>query len=282
MVKVGVIGHTGRLGKPLVEILKDHPNTEIIFTESRKEGSKGNLSDAELVFLSLPYGESEQYLSRLSPNQRVIDLSVDHRGKDGWVYGLPEMNKEEIKKAQRIANPGCYATSIILGLLPLKGRVSDVNVSSTSGISGAGEEVKPDDNFYVYKHGRQHPQIAEIEKSLGLENLLFVPQCIETSDRGIVSTVFATFRGKEDLLELYKDFYKSSVFVDIISGDIETKKVVETKNVVRTNKCSINISRYDDRIIVISAIDNLIKGGSGQAVQNFNLMCGFDEKNGLL
>jgi N-acetyl-gamma-glutamyl-phosphate reductase len=114
MVKVGIIGHTGRVGKPLLEILSKHPYAEIVYTESKSKGYKGNLRDTELVFLALPYSESKKYLPRLK-GKRIIDLSIDHRNDNGWVYGLPELNKDKIKNAQRVANPGCYATSVILG-----------------------------------------------------------------------------------------------------------------------------------------------------------------------
>ncbi|HLD37404.1 MAG TPA: hypothetical protein VJA86_02355 [Candidatus Nanoarchaeia archaeon] len=274
MVKVGVIGHTGRLGKPLVEILSKHPYAEISYTESRKEGICGNLSNIELVFLALPEGESDAHLPKLD-GKKIIDLSSDHRCSDGWVYGLPELNKEKISQAQYLTNPGCYATSIILGLAPLKGKVHNVCVSSTSGISGAGMQVQEKDDFIVYKEGRQHKHILEIERILGLEGILFVPQRINVADRGIISTIFGNYAGSKDLTELYHEFYKSMPFVRL-------KESIKTKDVNETNFCDIKISNYEDRIIVISALDNLIKGGSGQAVQNFNLMYGFDETIGIL
>ncbi|MDO8741334.1 MAG: hypothetical protein Q7J54_07235 [Candidatus Woesearchaeota archaeon] len=234
-IKIGIIGHTGKLGKPLAEILSKHPYAEIVYTESRKEGITGSLSDAELVFLALPYGESGNYLPELN-GKKLIDLSIDHRLDDGWAYGLSELNKDKIKAAQKVANPGCYATSIILALAPIKEKISDVHIASTSGISGAGLEVQKEDNFKIYKEGNVHPQIVEIEKALGLENSLFVPQRIDTAYKGIVSTIF----------------------------------------------CDIKPCAYGNKVIIISALDNLIKGGAGQAVQNFNLMHGFDETTGLV
>jgi N-acetyl-gamma-glutamyl-phosphate reductase len=274
MVRVGVIGHTGRLGKPLVKILNKHPHAEIVYTESRKEGIYGNLSGIELVFLALPEGESERYLPELD-GKRIIDLSTDHRCSDGWIYGLPELNRNKIAHAQYLTNPGCYATSIILGVYPLKGKVSNVCVASTSGISGAGMKVQEEDNFLIYKEGRQHKHIPEIEQTLGLGEILFVPQRIDVADRGMVSTIFADYTGNDDLGEIYKEFYEAEPFVRMVD-------TIETKRVNRTNFCDIKISKYGDRIIVVSALDNLIKGGSGQAVQNFNLMYGFDETEALL
>ncbi|MFH1364961.1 MAG: Asd/ArgC dimerization domain-containing protein [archaeon] len=274
MVSVGIIGHTGRLGKPLVEILNRHSHAEIGYTESRKEGIYGKLSDVEIVFLALPEGESGAHLPKLD-GKRIVDLSNDHRYSDGWVYGLPELNRREIEQTQYLTNPGCYATSIILGLAPLKGKVHNVYVASTSGISGAGMQVQEKDNFLIYKEGRQHKHIPEIERMLGLERILFVPQRIDVADRGIISTIFAEYMDGDNLDEVYKEFYKSNPFVRV-------KDAIETKEVNGTNFCDIKISNHGGKIIVISALDNIVKGGSGQAVQNFNLMYGFDETTGLL
>ena len=278
MIKVGVIGHTGRLGKPLVEILNKHPYAEIVYTHSTSEPSKITLleSKAELLISALEMGVSKEYEHEWQ-DIRVIDLSIDHRLDDEWVYGLPELNKDKIKGARKVANPGCYATSIILGLAPLKEKVRDVNISSTSGISGAGMEVQQKDNSEVYKdkEGREHEQIPEIERMLGLEEILFVPQRDYTVERGIVSKIFGKYIGSEDILELYHEFYKKMPFVRV-------REDIATKNVNITNFCDIKVSKFKDRIIIISALDNLIKGGSGQAVQNMNLMYGFDERTGLL
>lgn len=274
MIKVGVIGHTGRLGKQLVELLNRHHYAKIVYTESRTAGIKGEMSEPEIFFLALPYGESKKYLPSII-GKRVIDLSIDYRLDDAWVYGLPELNKDKIKGAKRVANPGCYATSIILGLAPIAKQISGVCVASTSGISGAGLAIQKQDNFLVYKEGREHQHIPEIEKTLGLEGILFVPQRIETTDRGIVSTIFADFNDSYDLNELYAEFYKLMPFVRLVQK-------VETRNVNGTNFCDIKVSRYGNKVIIISALDNLIKGGSGQAVQNFNLMYRFDEGTGLI
>src|SRR3989344_2913664 len=129
MINVGIIGHTGRTGKTLVEVLTKHPYAKIVYTESRQEGKQGNLEDSDTVFLHLPKGESKTYLPNLE-NKKIIDLSGDHRLNPGWIYGLPEKilwtgagpfyQKDEIKKAIKVANPGCYATSILLGIIPIK------------------------------------------------------------------------------------------------------------------------------------------------------------------
>lgn len=274
MVNVGIIGHTGRLGKPLVSILNEHPYSQIVYTRSTKEGENGNLSEADLIFLALPYGESKNYISKLD-RKKIIDLSIDHRNNDEWIYGLPELNKDKIKNAKRIANPGCYATSIILGLAPLRGKLEEVNISSTCGISGAGTTVQEHDNFMIYNEGKIHPHISEIEKILEIKDILFVPQQIDNTDRGMISTIFCKYENNEDLIKLYKEFYKKDSFIRI-------KENIETKNVIGTNYCDIKILKFENKILIISALDNLIKGGSGQAVQNFNLMYGFDETSGLL
>ncbi len=274
MTNVGIIGHTGRLGRPLVEILKKHPFANIVYTESRQEGSQGCLNDAEIIFLALPGGEGKGYLPRLD-GKRIIDLSDDHRTTDGWTYGSPELNREAIKDAQCIANPGCYATSIILGLAPVARHVSGVCVAAISGISGAGLQIQQEDNFLVYKEGRDHQHLPEIERALRLENILFVPQRIDTADRGIVSTIFADYDGPEEVETTYAEFYKGMPFVRMTIS-------IETQKVNKTNYCDIKVSRYGSKVLIVSALDNIGKGGSGQAVQNFNIMCGLDETIGLL
>jgi|SRR3989344_1444935 len=271
MRKVGVIGHTGKLGKPLIQILQKHPEVEVVYTESRREGMYGNPSDAEIVFLALPYNESFDYINSLK-DKKLIDLSIDHRADSDWVYGMPELYRDQIRGAERVANPGCYATSVILGLAPLRGRVSRISVSAVSGISGSGEEVKDKDNIRVYKEGRQHQHIEEMERNLRAGEIVFVPQRIDTTDRGIVSNIFAEYNGS--LEGLYEEFYRDEPFVRMVD-------IIETANVEGTNYCDMKVYRFGDRLVVVNALDNLIKGGSGQAVQNFNIMYGFDEKTAL-
>ena len=273
-IKVGVIGHTGRLGKPLMRILASHSFAEVVYTESRSKGKCGDLTKAKVVFLALPYRESKKYLPRLG-NQKVIDLSIDHRNVAGWTYGLPEIFGAKIRKATKVANPGCYATSVLLGLFPLKGKIKQVYISSTSGISGAGMEIANEDNFLVYKEGKKHSQIEEMKKISEVNNILFVPQRIDTADRGLVSTIFMQCENQKGFSDLYKKIYEQCPFVRM-------KNEIETKNIIGTNFCDIKIVECDKNIIIISALDNLIKGGAGQAVQNLNLMCGFPETTGLI
>jgi N-acetyl-gamma-glutamyl-phosphate reductase len=273
-IKVGIIGHTGRLGKPLLEMFKKHPFAEVAYTESRSEGAQGSLAEAETVFLALPYGESKKYLPKLS-EKRVIDLSIDHRNDKTWVYGLPEIFGRKIKAAKLVANPGCYATSILLGLFPIKNKIKSVYIASTSGVSGAGIAVSKNDNFLVYKEGRQHPQLKEIGKMIGLDEILFVPQRIDTAERGIISTMFVQIDNTKGLSEIFAKTYAKHPFIRI-------KREIETKNVVGTNFCDIKILEFGKNVVVVTALDNLIKGGSGQAIQNFNLMYGFEKTMGLL
>ncbi|MEI6849619.1 MAG: hypothetical protein WCK29_01140 [archaeon] len=280
MVNIGVIGHTGRLGKPLVELLTRHPEANIVYTESRKEGESGNINNADFIFLALPKGESEPYLAKCE-GKRIIDLSEDHRDSSGWVYGLAELEREEIRSAQKVANPGCYATSIILGLLPVKGCVQKVSIASTSGISGAGMAVSSEDQFLIYKDGNTHSHLKEIQAALKYNELspgeiLFVPQRIDTADRGIISTIFASYDGLRPAKEAYKSFYEGNPFVKLVD-------TIETKAVNRTNNVHIKVQQFsDNRLIVLSTLDNIVKGGSGHAIQNFNIMNGFDETLGLL
>ena len=274
-IKVGIIGHTGRLGKPIVELLEKHPAAEIVYTESRGEGCNGTLARANAVFLALPYGESANYLKKLN-RKRIIDLSIDHRDDNSWVYGLPEIFRDETRKAKKVANPGCYATSILLALHPLKDKIKSIRISSTSGRSGAGMTQGKEDNFVVYKEGDQHPQIKEVSRFIGANDILFVPQRIDSTERGIVSTIFVrTSKKIADTQELYRKAYKNCHFVRICDD-------IATKNVVGTNFCDIKVMKFAEEIVIISTLDNILKGGAGQAVQNFNLMYGLDETLGLI
>ncbi len=280
MIKVGVIGHTGRLGKPLMELLTTHPKAEVVLTESRKEGQTGTYHDANLIFIALPAGESEQYLAKCE-GKRVIDLSEDHRYVQGWTYGLPEMNRREMRGAVRVANPGCYATSILLGLLPLKGCIEQIAIAATSGISGAGKVPIEEDNFLVYKEGNVHSHLKEITRSLSTGEtspgeILFVPQRVDNTDRGIVSTIFCKYAGLRPVSEVYGEFYAGNPFVNLVDK-------IETRDVNKTNRCNIKVQQFGtDRLVILSTLDNIIRGGSGQAIQNFNLMYGFDETTGLI
>ncbi len=272
--------------------------------------------NCDLVFLALPHKVSMEVAPIfLEANKKVIDLSADYRLRDPAVYeksyntkhktskyikeavyGLPEVYREKIKKARLIANPGCYPTGIILGCLPPleKGLLeSFIICDSKSGVSGAGRCPAPglmlgelENSFKAYKVN-VHQHASEIEQELNNfskspVNLVFVPHLVPMK-RGILSTIYLRTKSKvstEEALEIYRKFYKRESFIRILNKDI----LPDTKFVAHTNYCDIGIRAFPDIkiLIVITAIDNLMKGASGQAVQNMNIMCGFEETLGLL
>ena len=297
MIKVGVIGHTGRLGKPLVEKLKKHPYAEIVYTHSTSEPSKITLleSKAELLFSALDKRISKEYEHEWQ-YIRVIDLSIDHRLDDEWVYGLPELNKDRIKGARKVANPGCYATAILLALLPIKDYLSDVEIKAYSGVSGRyGQEVIENGGIERYAQGREHQQVAEIEKWLGKRIEYFEPHIVYPIETGIVAKIEAQLNTDPSKIKsIYEESFKDKPFIKLTRftsiKDLEANDLNLNLNylkgtleeVVNTNFCCISFNVDKDKIKIVSKLDNLIKGGSGQAVQNMNLMYGFDERTGLL
>jgi len=283
-------------------------------------GSPG-LKSADVVFLALPHGVSLDIVAKIhNSGKKVIDLSADYRLKDAevyekWyglkhthtellkigVYGLPELYYEDIKKAQIVANPGCYPTSVILASAPLLKNdivdyTKDIIIDSKSGFSGGGRKFANEyisagsQNTFAYKVGRKHRHIPEIEQELS--NLViplqgvpikvtFTPHVVP-QERGMYSSIYFDLKktiSLTDLIELYKQFYKNKPFVRIMPDG----KIPETKSVVNTNYCEIgiNIDESGSRLLVFSAIDNLVKGASGQAVQNMNIMLGLPETEGL-
>lgn len=271
----------------------------------------------DLVFLALPHGVSMQFApSFLKKGKKVVDLSADFRIKDisvyeKWyevkhecpeyikkaVYGLPEFYRPKIKKAELIANPGCYPTGIILGCTPfLKEKIVDTEFiicDSKSGVSGAGRissealmSTQMENSFRPYKVNA-HRHMPEIDQELSFisgskVNVNFIPH-LAPMERGILSSIYLKLKKEIDTKEafkLYKDFYKDEYFVRILEEDIYP----DTKNVAKTNFCDISLKIFPEKslAIVMTAIDNLTKGASGQAVQNMNIMLGFDEKKGLL
>lgn len=281
-IKIGVIGHTGRLGKPLVEILKNHPYAEIDFTHSNSEPNKKGLaaSKAELFFLALPYGESEEY-TKILEGKRLIDLSIDHRFHEGWVYGLSELNKDKINEAEKVANPGCYATAILEALFPIKDLVSNIRIKAYSGVSGRpNQEVVEDKGIERYAQEREHPQVAEIEKYLGKQIEYFEPHLVYPLKTGIVAVIDAQLKDKSKIMLENSDFIR---LVDFQAEEIDVPYLKKTlSGLADSNFCNISFDVNGNSIKIISALDNLIKGGAGQAVQNFNLMYGFDERTGLI
>ncbi len=328
-IKVGIIGVTGHTGEELLRLLLRHPSVEITYLASRQNhgpvkdiypwAPKGLAvseidiskikASCDCVFLALPHTVSQEFAVQLYPDVVVIDLSADFRLKDAavyekWyktehlcpdllkdsVYGLPEMFKEKIKTARLIANPGCYPTSIILGLYPLVRAklIKNVFIDAKSGASGAGKKLSSRLLFVSlvgelmpYKVN-QHQHIPEVLQILGLEKdkIIFVPHIVGI-ERGIISTMYVSLnqsKTQEDIEDLYQETYQTAGFISILK-----EKLPSFKGVVHTNQCHIAIrSAAPDTVIVISAIDNLIKGASGQAIQNMNLIFGLDEKEGLL
>jgi len=318
MIKVGIIGGAGYTAGELIRLLINHSETEIDFVFSTSNaGNKisnvhqdlvGSLDleftanvnpDVDVLFLCLGHGNSVKFLSAnvFSENTKIIDLGNDFRleadkifeGKT-FVYGLPELQKEDIKNAKYIANPGCFATAIQLGLLPLadKGLLKkDVHINAVTGATGAGTSLSAtthytwrDNNFSYYKPFT-HQHLGEINQSVNqLQNdfsseIIFMPNRGNFS-RGIFATIYTDFEGPvEDAKNIYKSFYKDAEFT-FVSDDF-----LHMKQVVNTNKCLVHLHKHKGKLLVTSIIDNLLKGASGQAVQNMNLMFGLKETTGL-
>lgn len=271
--------------------------------------------DSDIIFLALPHGiASKEINSDILKNTKVIDLGADFRLKDvstyeKWynvehfspeflkesVYGLVELNREKIKKARLIANPGCYTTTSILALAPLcKTNCIDLNsiiIDAASGVTGAGRSLnlnnmfcEVDENFKAYGV-TSHRHTPEIEQELSLlakEDVIlnFTPHLIPMQ-RGILATCYANLKNnvtEEDLQKLYEDFYKDDYFVRFTGSEMPETKYVKDSNYI---DIGLKIDKRTNRVIVVAAIDNLFKGAAGQAVQNMNLMFGFDEKEGI-
>jgi N-acetyl-gamma-glutamyl-phosphate reductase len=317
MIKAGIIGGSGYTGGELIRILLNHPNVEIDFVYSTTRAGTP-VTDAhpdllgvtelqftgevnlgvDVVFLCLGHGNSTKFLSnnQFSKATRIIDLSNDfrlakdavHDGKE-FVYGLPELNKKRITSARYIANPGCFATAIELALLPLaKTHLlhSQIHVNAVTGSTGAGVSPSATTHF-SWRNGNvswykpfTHQHLGEINESLKTlqENsgeMLFLPMRGNFT-RGILATAYTNYKGSvEDALHLYQDFYSEAEFTQI------AKEPINLKQVVNTNQCHIHLHKHDKVLLITSAIDNLLKGASGQAVQNMNLMFGFKENEGL-
>jgi N-acetyl-gamma-glutamyl-phosphate reductase len=314
-IKVGVIGGAGYTAGELLRILVHHSAVEIVFVNSSSNAGNpvvdvhsGLIGETDLIFTSeLPFGEvdalflcsahgdSKKFMdnNEVPAAVKIIDLSTDYRAKSphhDFVYGLPELNREDIRKATRIANPGCFATAIQLAVFPLAaaGLLTDeIHVNAITGSTGAG--VKPSDtshfswrnnNISIYKpFGHQH--LGEIGQSLrqlqaGFSKAVnFIPVRGNFA-RGIYVTAYTQCSlSLDDAKELYKDFYKDAAFTFVVD------KNPDMKQVVNTNKGIVYLEKHGDKLLIVSMIDNLLKGASGQAVQNMNLMFGLDEKAGL-
>jgi N-acetyl-gamma-glutamyl-phosphate reductase len=306
MAKIGIVGAAGYTGGELLRILVNHPDVHLTCILSNSQAGKlisdvhtdllgsthlrfvKDLTPVDVLFLCSGHGESKKFLAAndIPWHTKIIDLSTDFRDEsEGFVYGLAEFQKEKIKSATKIANPGCFATSIELALLPLAkaGLITeDVHVSAITGSTGAGQSLSPtshfswrNNNVSVYK-SFTHQHLAEIKKTLGTNKAIhFIPYRGNFS-RGIMANVYTPYSGTQEQAEkLYEDFYANSPFVFL------SPEAVDVKQVVNTNKCFLHLQVHEGQILISSVIDNLIKGASGQAVQNMNLMLGWSEDAGL-
>lgn len=318
MIKVGVIGGAGYTGGEAIRLLLNHPDVKLAFVQSTSNG--GNLlsdvhtdllgetdmrfspeisEQVDAVLLCVGHGDARKFLENntLPRSIRVIDLSQDFRLKDSrsigersFVYGLPEMNRERIRSASNIANPGCFATCLQLGLLPLAAAgllESEIHISAATGSTGAGQKLAATSHFSwrannisVYK-SFEHQHLNEIGESIHAlqpsfdSDINFIPYRGDFT-RGIYATIYTD----SDLTavqaeELYTEYYRNAAFTFVSRGPINLKQVVNT------NKCFVHVEKHGDKLMINSQIDNLLKGASGQAVQNLNLMFGLDEKSGL-
>jgi N-acetyl-gamma-glutamyl-phosphate reductase len=314
MIKVGILGAAGYTGGELIRLLLNHPEAEIVFANSESNAGnlvsdvhEGLLGDTELrftdempfdkvdvVFFCFGHGKSEAFLKEhtIPENVKIIDLAQDFRikGSHDYVYGLPEINKEQIQQAQHLANPGCFATAIQLALLPaamLHLLKEDVAVNAITGSTGAGQKPGATthfswrvDNLSIYKPF-QHQHIAEIRQSLTQEqgyldaSIDFIPYRGNFA-RGIFCTaVIKTDTPASDVIAAYKEYYRNAAFTHY------SDKAIDLKQVVNTNKALVHVDGFEGKILVTSCIDNLLKGAVGQAVQNMNLLFGLEEKAGL-
>ena len=315
MIKVGIIGGAGYTAGELIRLLINHPDVEIAFINSSSnaenlvadihEGLYGDtdlrftdqlpLNQIDVLFFCTAHGDSKKFMEshEIPENLKIIDLSQDYRLKaegNDFVYGLPEMNRRAICKAMHVANPGCFATAIQLAVLPLaRNQVlsGPVSVNAITGSTGAG--VKPsatshfswrDNNLSVYKVF-QHQHLHEIKQSIHQlqpdynGDIDFIPYR-GGFPRGIFVT--AVVRSKlpiEEITKMYQTYYDDDSFTHVVERNIDLKQVVNT------NKCLVHLEKYEDKLVVISCIDNLLKGASGTAVHNMNLMFGLEETTGL-
>lgn len=314
-VKIGIIGGAGYTAGELLRILLYHPLAEIVFVQS--SSNAGNpvsdvhidlLGETELqftetlplekvnvIFLCMGHGKSKEFMEKneLPSNLKVIDLSHDFRLKregNDFVYGLPELNREAIKNASKIANPGCFATGIQLALLPLAAKnllIDEVHIQAITGSTGAGQKPTETSHFSwrnnnlsaykIFEHqheGEILQSLAQLQQGFS-KGFNFVP-IRGNHTRGIFVSAYTRFEGSlEEAKELYRNYYNDHPFVVLAENNPSLKQVVNT------NKAMIYFEKHKDKLVIISLTDNLIKGASGQAVQNMNLMFGLNEKTGL-
>lgn len=316
-IRAGIVGGAGYTGGELTRLLLLHQSVDIAFIHSRSNAGKkvasihtDLLGETELCFVSEPgddidvlflctgHNESKAFLASNSIDERVviIDLSQDFRltasqkiNNREFVYGLPEANRQNIVGATSVANPGCFATAIQLALLPLASRqlLKEVHVAGITGATGAGQKLQPSSHFAWRANNIQaykalaHQHVGEIVQILtnmqpGFSGLHFVPWRGDFT-RGIYVSAYTDFdKGIEEAYEIYEQYYQEHPFAHV------SRTMIDLKQVVNTNKCLVHLELVDGKLIAHAAIDNLLKGASGQAVQNMNLIFGLDETTGLL
>ena len=324
-INVGIVGATGYTGLELVKLLVNHPHFNLNYISNSEgnttinhlhpslngvcedEVRKADINDialhCELVFLALPHKTAMAFVEPLmAKGLRVVDLSADYRlpldiyekfytkhsdvkNLENVVYGLPEMFREELKTTKLVANPGCFPTSAILGLLPFKDKIvpnTPIIIDAKTGVSGAGKKlsetthfVNVNDNLFAYNPlmHRHAPEIAQ-KLEIDFDNINFVPHLVPLT-RGMLSSIYIQVDGKFDEYELLEEFYKDEPSVRVC------KNIVDMKNVAGTNFCDIYVKRKGDMLFISSAIDNLMRGASSQAVVNANIMMGIDGLAGI-
>lgn len=334
-IKVGIIGGAGYTGGELIRLLLNHPHVEVSFIHSRSKANKAvssvhadligetkfafidsiptNWNDIDVLFLCVGHGEAKKFLEENKPSEniKIIDLSQDYRLAENnkllsahskeheFVYGLPEINKENIRKSQNIANPGCFATAIQLGLLPLAKEelLEEIQTTGITGSTGAGQSLNATSHFswranniqayksLMHQHVKEiHQTLHQLQSSFPLQTdeeaikekgLYFIPWRGDFTRGIFVSSMITCQLSIKELEILFNNFYQDEPFVTISDQPIFLKQVVNT------NRCVIQLEKIGSKLVIHSAIDNLIKGASGQAVQNMNLMFNVDECAGL-
>lgn len=311
-IKIAIEGGAGYTAGELIRILLYHPNAELKYINSESHKGKPitlvhkdligdtdtcfntvNLNDVDVVFLCKGHGKSAEYISStdIPGNVKVIDLSEDFRDeKDGFVYGLSELNADRIKLATKLANPGCFATGIQLAILPLAASnllYDDIHITSITGSTGAGQSLSEtshfswrNNNISVYKPF-QHQHLKEINRNItalqpNYRKIVNMVPIRGNFSRGILSSIYTKCHINANLAKsIYREFYANQPFVKLVDD------MPDLKQVVNTNKCLLYVDKLDDKIFIVSVIDNLLKGASGQAVQNMNLMFGLNQTIGL-
>ena len=325
-LRIGILGAAGYTGGELIRLLVNHPQAEIVFAHSESnagnrvsdvhEGLVGDtdlvftdqmpFQDVDVVFFCFGHGKSKAFLEEhtIPSDVKIIDLAQDFRirGDHDYVYGLPELNREAIRQAQHVANPGCFATCIQLGLLPLakSGWLKhDVVINAITGSTGAGQKPVATTHFSwrsgnmsVYKPFT-HQHLAEIRQSLlqaqgsldiALDFIpwrgdfargIFATMVVPVTADSDIATMAVPVTLDSDIVAVYKSFYANEPFTHYCDQPIDLKQVVNT------NKCLVHVEQHDGKLLVTACIDNLLKGAVGQAVENMNLMCGLEERTGL-